>query len=287
MTETQRGLAAGAGAYLIWGLLPLYLKLLQPVPAGEVLAHRICWSLLVLAALLAATCGWPRLWAALADRRVLLLLLASSICIAINWLVYTWAVLNGHVLDTSLGYFINPLVSVLFGVALLGERLNRQQQLAVALAAIGVAVQTIGHGTLPLISLGLAFSFGTYGLIRKQVAVDAATGLTVETLVLAPLAAGYLLSRPQGPFGWPDHLLWLLAAGGLLTAIPLLLFGLAARRLKLSTLGLMQYLAPSMVFGEAMLLFGEPLDAIQLAAFACIWAGLALYSHSLMRRLPA
>lgn len=284
MTEPQRGLAAGVGAYLIWGLLPLYLKLLLPVPAGDVLAHRICWSLLVMAGLLAATRGWGRLAVALGNPRTLALLLASSVCIAINWLVYTWAVLNGHVLDTSLGYFINPLVSVAFGVVLLGERLTRLQSAAVALATLGVAVQTIGHGELPLISLGLAFSFGTYGLIRKQLAVDAITGLASETLLLAPLAALYLLTRAHGPFGWPPPLLALLAVGGLLTAVPLLLFGFAARRLQLSTLGLMQYLAPSMVFIQAVLLFGEPLDPTRLIAFACIWAGLALYAASLVQR---
>lgn len=282
-SETRAGLFAGLGAYLIWGLLPLYLKLLGPVPAPDVLGHRILWSLLVLTVVVTVVRGWPRLRAAFADRRLLLLLLASAVCIAINWFVYTWAVLNGHVLDTSLGYFINPLVSVAFGVVLLGERLSRLQWLAIACAVAGVLVLTAARGSLPLVSLALAFSFGTYGLIRKQAAVDAVTGLFVETLLLTPAAALWLASRPAGSFGWPPSLIGLLALGGLLTAVPLLLFGLAARRLKLSTLGLMQYLAPSMVFLQAVFLFGEPLDRWQLTAFLGIWAGLLLYTLSLSR----
>ncbi|KPF78213.1 protein rarD [alpha proteobacterium AAP81b] len=283
----RAGLLAGSGAYLIWGLLPLYLKLLTGIPAGEVLAHRIVWSLPVMAVVTTLAGGWRRLREALATPRLVLLLLASSLCIAVNWLVYTWAILGGHVLDTSLGYFINPLVSVVFGVVLLGERLGRAQQVAVALAALGVVIETVSHGELPLISLALALSFGTYGLIRKRAAVDAATGLFVETLVLAPFAVAWLLWLPGGPLGQPPALLALLAAGGVLTALPLLLFGLAARRLPLSTLGLLQYLAPSMVFLQAVFLFGEALDPWRLLAFACIWAGLAVYTLALLRRPAA
>ena len=252
------------GAYLIWGVLPFYLRLLQGVPAADVLAHRILWTVLVVVVLISGLKGWERVRAALRQPRLLLMLLASAVCITINWGVYTWAILAGHAIDTSLGYFINTLVSVLFGVALLGERLGRLQWVAVGLAALGVAVLTIERGSLPLVSLALALSFGVYGLIRKQAAVDTATGLFVETLLLAPMAAT-------------------LALGGLATAIPLLLFGLAARRLPLSTLGLMQYVAPTMVLLEAVLLFGEVLDPARLAAFCCIWAGLAVYTFSLRR----
>ncbi len=281
------GLAAGAGAYLIWGLLPLYLKLLAGVPAGEVLAHRILWTVLVMLLVVVVVGGAGRLARALGSRRLMLQLAASSLCIAVNWLVYTSAVLDGRVLDTALGYFINPLVSILFAVALLGERLSGGQRIAVALAALGVAVQTASHGELPLISLVLAASFGTYGLIRKQADVDAATGLLIESLLLAPFAAVYLALQPGGGLAWPAPTLALLAAGGVLTAVPLLLFGLAARRLPLATLGLMQYLAPSMAFLQAVFLFGEPLDPWRLLAFACIWAGLAIYSLSLLRRTAA
>ncbi|WP_310474692.1 EamA family transporter RarD [Sandarakinorhabdus sp.] len=282
-SEARIGFFAGMGAYLIWGVLPFYLRLLQGVPAADVLAHRILWSVLVVVVLIFALKGWERVRAAVRQPRLLLLLLASAVCIAINWLVYTWAILAGHAIDTSLGYFINPLVSVLFGVVLLGERLSKPQWIAVALAALGVAVLTIERGALPLISLALALSFGTYGLIRKQAAVDAATGLFLETMMLAPVAALWIAATPQGFAGWPVPTMGILALGGIATAVPLLLFGVAARRLPLSTLGLMQYVAPTMVLLEAVLLFGEVLDPAQMTAFAFIWAGLAVYTLSLRR----
>jgi chloramphenicol-sensitive protein RarD len=281
--DARRGLLAGFGAYLIWGLLPLYLRQLQGVPASDVLAHRIVWSLVVMAMVVTASAGWPRLRAACGQPRLLAMLLASAVFITCNWLIYTWSILNGHVLDTSLGYFINPLISVVFGVMLLGERLSRPQWLAVGCAAAGVAVLALGHGALPLISLGLALSFALYGLIRKQAQVDAVTGLCIETLVLAPLALGWLLTRPVGGLQQPAPTLALLMAGGVLTAAPLLLFGIAARRLKLSTLGLMQYLSPSLVFLQGVFLFHEPLDRWQMFAFGCIWTGLAIYSLSLVK----
>ncbi len=271
------------GAYLIWGVLPIYLRLLQGVPAADVLAHRILWTVLLVVLLISGLKGWERVRAALRQPRLLLMLLASAVCISLNWGVYTWAILAGHAIDTSLGYFINPLVSVLFGVALLGERLGRLQWVAVGLAALGVAVLTIERGSLPLVSLALALSFGVYGLIRKQAAVDTATGLFVETLLLAPMAALWVAQTPQGFAGWPPVTTMTLALGGLATAIPLLLFGVAARRLPLSTLGLMQYVAPTMVLLEVVLLFGEVLDPARLAAFCCIWAGLAVYTFSLRR----
>jgi chloramphenicol-sensitive protein RarD len=281
----RAGLLAGIGAYLIWGLLPLYLKLLTGIEAREVLAQRITWSVVVVTALVLITGGSGRVRAALKQPRLLGLLFISAICIAINWLVYTWAILNDRALDTSLGYFINPLISVVFGVVLLGERLVPLQWTAVGLAVAGVLVTTIAHGEVPLISLALAFSFATYGLIRKQAAVDAITGLLVETLVLLPMSLFWLLTRPPGAgFERPPEMLALLAAGGILTAVPLLLFGFAARRLPLSTIGLMQYIAPSMVFVQAVFLFGEPLDTARMLSFGLIWLGLALYTFSLTRR---
>lgn len=282
-SQARIGFFAGMGAYLIWGVLPFYLRLLQGVPAQDVLAHRIIWSVLVVVLLISGLRSWDKVVAALRQPRLLLMLFASAVCITVNWFVYTWAVLAGHVIDTSLGYFINPLVSVLFGVVLLGERLSRLQWVAVALAALGVAVLAVERGALPLVSLGLALSFGIYGLIRKQAAVDAATGLFVETLMLAPFAALWISTTPQGFTGWPAPTLVTLALGGVATAVPLLLFGIAARRLPLSTLGLMQYVAPTMVLIEAVLIFGEVLDPARLAAFCCIWAGLAVYTLSLRR----
>jgi chloramphenicol-sensitive protein RarD len=282
--ETRTGLIAGLGAYCLWGLLPLYLKLLTGIPAPDVLANRIIWSLLLIGVVMVATGGGPRLRAVVMQPRLLMLLLASAILIAINWLIYTWAVLNGHVLDTSLGYFINPLISIVFGVVLLGERLSRVQWLAVGLAAAGVAVIAIANGSLPLVSLGVALSFALYGLVRKFAAVDAVTGLLVETIILTPVALGWLLSQPEGLFGRPAPTELLLIAGGGLTAVPLLMFGIATRWLKLSTIGLLQYIAPTMVFLLAVFLFGETLTASRLLAFGCIWAGLALYTQSLLSR---
>ncbi len=284
--ETRTGLIAGLGAYCLWGLLPLYLKLLTGIPASDVLANRILWSLLLIGAIMVGTGGGPRLRAVVVQPRIMLLLLASAVLIAVNWLIYTWAVLGGHVLDTSLGYFINPLISIVFGVVLLGERLTNLQWLAVGLAATGVAVVAIANGALPLVSLGVALSFALYGLVRKFAAVDAVTGLLVETMILTPPALGWLLMRPEGLFGRPLATEALLICGGALTAVPLLLFGIATRWLKLSTIGLMQYIAPTMVFLLAVFLFGEALTLSRLLAFGCIWAGLALYTRSLLARAP-
>jgi chloramphenicol-sensitive protein RarD len=286
-TSLRDGLIAAFGAYVIWGLMPLYLRLLSGVPAGDVLAHRIGWSLLVLAIVLVATGAWRRLPGIVADRHLLLLMLASAVAIGVNWLVYTWAILAGHVLDTSLGYFINPLLNVLFGVALLGERLARVQWAAVGLAALGVAVQTLALGKLPWVSLVLAVSFGLYGLIRKKAGIDGLSGLVIETLLLAPIACLWLATRPYALTDLPGWQLAVLAASGIITATPLLLFGRAARILPLSTLGLIQYLSPTLVFLQAVFLFDEPLVPARLAAFACIWAGLALYTWSLRPVAPA
>jgi chloramphenicol-sensitive protein RarD len=284
-TLPRAGLLAGLGAYLVWGLLPLYLKLLTGIAAPEVLAQRITWSVAIVAALVLATGGAGRLRAAVRQPRLMLLLFASAICIATNWLVYTWSILNDHAIDTSLGYFMNPLISVIFGVVLLGERLTPLQWMAVGCAAAGVAVTTISHGEVPLIGLTLAFSFAIYGLIRKQAAVDTLTGLFVETLLLLPVALFWIFTRPPGAgFERPPETLALLAAGGILTAIPLLMFGYAARRLPLSTIGLMQYIAPSMVLVQAVWLFGEPMDMSTMMAFGLIWLGLGLYTVSLARR---
>jgi chloramphenicol-sensitive protein RarD len=280
--ETRTGLIAGLGAYCLWGLLPLYLKLLTGIPASDVLANRILWSLLLIGGIMVATGGGARLRAVIVQPRLMLPLVTSAVLIAANWLIYTWAVLNGHVLDTSLGYFINPLISIIFGVVLLGERLARAQWLAVGLATTGVAVIAIANGALPLVSLGVALSFALYGLVRKFAAVDAVTGLLVETIILTPVALGWLLTRPDGLFSRPAATEALLIAGGALTAVPLLLFGIATRWLKLSTIGLMQYIAPTMVFLLAVFLFGEVLTTSRLFAFGCIWAGLALYTRSIL-----
>ncbi len=280
MTEeqTRRGLAAGICAFLIWGLMPLYLHLFQGVPAEDVLAHRVLWSFVLL--VLAATVirGWPRVRAVLTMPRLLIMLATSGFLIAGNWLIYTWAVLNGRALDTSLGYFMQPLLNVALGVVLLKERFERPKQIAVALAVLGVAIVTIAHGTLPWISVSLALSFGIYGFIRKFTIVDPVTALIVETGFVAPLAAGWLALAPGGLFRHDILTDVALVGAGLVSIIPLGLFGYAARRLPLSTVGMLQYIGPSGVFLVAVFFLGESLDIWRLVAFGCIWAGLLVFS---------
>jgi chloramphenicol-sensitive protein RarD len=274
--ERTYGLAAGIAAYFIWGLLPLYLKLLPALSAFDVLAHRIIWSAAALGVVTLLVGGGRRVLEALRRPRLLLLLGASTLMIAVNWLVYTWAVLNGRALDTSLGYFMLPLLNVALGMLLLNEPLPRAKRVAVGLAVAGVAVLTAAKGTLPWVSVVLALSFGLYGFIRKFTVVDPVSGLLVETTLLAPLGVAWLASTPAGVFGYDRELL-LLAASGVVTTVPLALFGYAARRLSLSAMGFLQYLAPSMVFLIAWLGFDEPLDPWRMAAFALTWAGIAVY----------
>jgi chloramphenicol-sensitive protein RarD len=285
------GLAFGVGSYTLWGVLPLYIHLLREVPALEVLAHRVLWSLGLLAVLIFVLRRGPGIIAA-ARGRTLLFLVGSALMIGINWIVYIWAVQNNHVLEASLGYFINPLVNVALGFAFLGERLRRLQTAAIAVAAVGVVVLAVSGGGALWLSLLLAFSFGLYGLLRKVAAIDALGGLTVETLLLAPLSVALLLHAGQSgtaAFGQSTHLDLLLAFAGVVTAAPLLLFAAAARRLPLATLGLLQYIAPSLQFAEAVLLFGEPVRPAHFVTFALIWAGCALYAFDAIRaaRAPA
>jgi chloramphenicol-sensitive protein RarD len=278
----RRGYLLGLSAYAIWGLFPLYFKLLAQVPAAEIVVHRVIWSALcgALLLLLWKHPGWWReLWA---NPKRLLVLTVSGLLIASNWLLYVWAVNNQQMLAASLGYYINPLVNVLLGMLLLGERLRRLQWLAVGLAACGVLQQLWLLGSLPWLSLGLAFSFGFYGLIRKQAPVAALPGLVVETWLLLPLALLWLLFNPQAISAqaafWRDSTaLWLLAAGPI-TLLPLLCFNAAARHLPYTTLGFLQYLAPTLVLLQAVWLFDEHLDSNSLLAFAFIWVGLLVYS---------
>lgn len=278
----RRGYALGLTAYVIWGLFPIYFKLLERIPALEIITHRAIWSALF-GALLLAVWKHPGWWRELRENpRRFAILGASGLLIASNWLVYVWAVNNGRMLEASLGYYINPLVNVLLGMLLLGERLRRLQWLAVGLAAVGVAQQIWQVGALPWVSLTLALTFGFYGLIRKQAPVAALPGLVVETWLLLPLALGWLLLHPDASTGqagfWSDpQALWLVAAGPV-TLVPLVCFNAAARHLPYTTLGFLQYLAPTLVMLQAIFLFGEHFDPNKLVAFCCIWAGLAIYS---------
>jgi chloramphenicol-sensitive protein RarD len=279
--RTRAGLLLGLGAYLLWGVLPLYFKLLAELLPSEIVAHRILWSVLFLAVLATILRRWPAIRAAFASPHVLRLLLASALLIGANWLVYIWAVLNGHVLEGSLGYYLNPLVNVLLGVVLLKERLNRAQIAAVALAAAGVAVLAVGAGDGLWISLTLAGSFAFYGYLRKVAPVESLEGLAVETVLLAPLALGWVLwLGAQGEAHFPldaaTNLLVVLA--GAVTAVPLLLFAGAARRLPYSTLGMLQYIAPSIQFLLAVLVFGERLTSAHIACFSAIWTALLIFA---------
>ena len=285
----RRGAASAVAAFFLWGLFPLYWKQLSAVPALEVVAHRTAWGFACLALWLLLRGGWGEA-AALAGRpRTLAQLAAGATLIGLNWLLYIWAVTHDHVMQASLGYYINPLVNVLLGVAVLRERLSRGQGLAVALAAAGVAVLTLGYGRFPWIALALATTFGLYGLVRKTVAADAVVGLAWETAILAPAAVCYLVflgARGTGAFGATAGASALLVLGGAVTALPLALFAYGARALPLSTLGFIQYLSPSLQFLLAVLLYGEPFTAAHAVSFACIWAALALLTWDLRRRLP-
>ncbi|MFN3725031.1 MAG: EamA family transporter RarD [Allosphingosinicella sp.] len=286
--DRRAGLIYGLSAYLLWGVLPLYFKALAHVSPGEILAHRIIWSLVFLAVLVTLWRRWVSVKTALASRRVFLTLVASAVLIAVNWLVYIMAVVSGHVLEGSLGYYLNPLVNILLGVALLGERLSKAQIFATCLAAAGVAVLAVGAASGLWISLTLAASFAIYGYLRKIVAVDALEGLSIETAMLAPIALGWILyldATGQGGLGsWSWATTLLLIAGGAITAIPLLLFTAAARRLPLSTMGFLQYIAPSLQFLMAVVLFGEALTTAHIICFGAIWTALGIVTVDGCRR---
>ncbi len=286
--DTTTGVLYTGGAFLLWGLAPLYWKQLERLPATEVLAHRVAWSLPCLALLVAWSRRWHEVRSALGVSRTRVTLLATTLLIATNWFTFIWAVNNAHVLDASFGYYINPLVSVLLGYLFLGERLRRPQWLALGLAGAGVTILCSRHG-LPWISLVLASTFGLYGLLRKVVAAQALTGLFFEVAILAPIASAHLLWLAfggQGAFARGDLSTdLLLACAGPVTAAPLLMFTFGARRLTLASVGFLQYLTPTGHFFLAVALFGEAFTGTHVAAFACIWAALALYSADLYRQL--
>jgi chloramphenicol-sensitive protein RarD len=281
-SHIRAGLFYGIGAYTLWGVLPLYLHLLKSVPAAQVLSHRVLWSLLLLGVIILATRRLRPLLAA-ARGRTLLLLAASAALIAVNWFVYIWSVANAHLVEASLGYFINPLVNVALGTMLLGERLDRLQGAAIGVAGVGVLILAASGGGVIWISLTLALSFGFYGLIRKVAAIDALGGLTIETALLAPLALGVLLyasGNGTATFGQSGTMDLLLILAGPVTALPLLMFAAGARRLRYTTMGLLQFIAPTLQFLEAVLLYHEPVRPAQLATFALIWLGCGLYAWS-------
>jgi chloramphenicol-sensitive protein RarD len=275
------GVAYAAAAYLTWGLFPFYFRALGGVPAPEILAHRILWSGIFMILLITGRRRWIDVIRQLRCPGTVPALAMSAAFISTNWVVYIWAVNSNRVLEASLGYYINPLVTVVLGVLFLRDPLSRRQKFAVALAGLGVAVLVVRGRHVPWVALVLAVTFGLYGLIRKRVRVDAMAGLFAEVCLLAPLAALYVtwLSRAGlSHFGGDGRHSALLAASGVVTAVPLLWFALGVQRLRLSTVGLLQYLNPTMQFTIAVFAFGEPFTAAHALAFGCIWVSLALYT---------
>lgn len=275
--DIQRtGLAYGLGAFLFWGFAPLYFKAVAHVPAVELLAHRIVWAIPLLAAMVWLQRAWKRI-----DKRTLGMLLVSAALIGVNWLCYIIAINTDRVLEAALGYYINPLVSMLLGMVFLGERMRPFQWVAVFLAAAGTLWMALSAGGVPWLALALAFSFGLYGLVRKTVRVESLQGLFIETLILAPLAYGYVIwleatgAGALRAFGLGTDLL--LVAAGVVTTVPLYWFTQSARRLPLTTIGFLQYLAPTIAFLLAVFAFGEPFGQARAIAFACIWSAVALY----------
>nr|WP_306671455.1 EamA family transporter RarD [Endozoicomonas sp. ONNA2] len=270
------------GAFALWGLIPIYFKILEQVPPLEVLAHRVFWSSLLLVCFLSFRHKLKGVLEIIQSPRILGWLVLSSLLIAGNWLCFIWGVTNDRILETSLGYYINPLISVFFGYCFLGERLTRYQMLAVFLAAAAVSMQILLLGRLPWVAFVLALCFAFYGLIRKRIKVDATTGLAIETLLLMPPVAFYflwLLGNDAHAFRFcdPDTSL-LLALSGFVTTIPLVLFNMAAQKLSLTVLGIMQYLAPSISFLVGVTIYNEPLGLVQMATFALIWLALAIFT---------
>jgi len=287
----EGGLPYALAAYGIWGFVPLFFKLMSSVPPVEVLAQRILWSLPLCFLIMAFRRQIGEYLAVLRDWKVLRLLLASSVLIAVNWLVYIYAIFTDHVLAASLGYYLNPLVNVMLGMVFLGERLSRMQMLAVVIAGVGVAILLAGALDTLWISLTLAFTFGIYGLLRKIAPVGSLPGLSVETtvLLLPSLAvAGYYLAVGDGRgFGSENSISLLLMAGGVVTAVPLLLFATAARRMSYAALGFVQYMAPTIQFLLSLFVFDEPLKPVQLACFLLIWVSIAVFSFDMWRKMRA
>jgi chloramphenicol-sensitive protein RarD len=289
--EHRSALIAGFAAFGTWGLIPIYWKLLQTLPAGEILAHRFVWTTLFLIILLTWQRRWPEVRAAASSPRSLLYCLASGIFISINWLVFIWAVNVGRVVETSLGYFMTPLVNVLFGAIFLRERLTRWQLVSVLLALVGVLNLTLGYGEFPWIAIVLCVSFGIYGLLRKKSATRAIPGLFLETTLLTPLAILYLLHLQRAgtlTFGQTHWSLALvLISTGVVTGLPLVWFGHAARHLRMTTLGFLQYISPSGSFLLGVFLYHEPFTHNHVITFSLIWAALAIFTADAIHKWHA
>ncbi len=279
--QTRQGIGYALGAYFIWGIAPAYFKLVKEVPAPEIMTHRVIWSALFMLLLITLSRSWKQVRSVIAQPKKVLLLALTAVTIGGNWLLFIWAVNNQHMLEASLGYFINPLINVVFGMLFLRERFRRLQWLAVILATTGVLVQLWQFGSLPIIGLGLALSFALYGLVRKQIQVDAQSGMLIETMWLFPLAAIYLFGFADSATSHlsanPLSLNLKLVAAGIVTTIPLMLFAAACARLRLSTVGFFQYLGPTLMFLLAVLFYGESLTPDKMVTFGFIWLALAVF----------
>jgi len=280
MSERRRGALFGIAAYTLWGLFPLYWPLLRPAGAAEILAHRVVWSAAFMVVLMARLRSLE--WLRALGRNRLGLLAIAAVLVSLNWGMYIWGVTHGHVVETSLGYFINPLVSVLLGVAFLGERLRRGQWIGVGIAAVAVVVLAIDYGRLPWLALGLASSFGLYGFVKKRAGVGALASLTVETGLLFLPALAYLVILETTGRATFTHVSTgkdlLMVAGGVITAVPLLCFAAAANRIPLTMLGILQYIAPGLQFLCGVVVFGEAMPASRWIGFALVWTGLAVFT---------
>lgn len=282
--HSRSGFALGLSAYALWGVLPLYFKAIEVLPPTDIVAHRVIWSLPFLAALIAITCGWPKVQEVIRHPRTLGILAVTALLIAGNWLLYVYAVTSGHILAASFGYYLNPLANVLLGRFVLHEKLNRLQWTAVAIAAAGISILAAGALNQLWISLTLCATFATYGLLRKIVSADAVTGLGIETGILFPVALLWLAWRHStgaAVMGDSETLTILLLLAGVVSTTPLLLFTAAAKRLPYSTLGMLQFIAPTLQFIIG-LAYGEPLKTAHLIAFPAIWVALGLYVSALL-----
>ncbi|MFM2349223.1 MAG: EamA family transporter RarD [Pseudomonadota bacterium] len=286
--DTSRGFAFALSAYLLWGFLPFFMKALSHIPPSEVIAHRVVWSVPIAVLVLALRGELVGLWPMLKQPRVLAMGAATAALISVNWGIYVWAIGAGHALDAALGYYINPLFSVFLGAVLLKEKLSPRQMAAIGLAAVAVALLTWEAGKLPLVALGLTVTWGFYAYLKRRLPLGANQGFMLEILIMTPFALGYMIwmgTQGSGHFGagsLADTVL--LLACGLVTAVPLMLYANGAKGLRLSTIGILQYIAPTMILIIAIVAFKEPFGSAQMLAFPMIWAALALYTSALMRK---
>ncbi len=289
--DSLRGFGFALTAYLLWGFLPIFMKAVGHISPAEVIAHRVIWSIPIAGAVLWATGRTADLWVALRTPRMLLMAGATAALISVNWGIYVWSIGAGHALDAALGYYINPLFSVFLGAMLLSERLSRAQKWAIALAALAVLVLTIEAGKLPLVALGLTVTWGIYAYLKKSLPIGPNQGFFLEVLILLPFALGYVIwaqatGRSHFMVGVTSDTVLLLSCG-LVTAVPLMVYANGAKLLRLSTIGIMQYIAPTMIFLTAVFVFGEPFGRGKMIAFPMIWLALVIYTVSMVRQARA